>query len=31
MAGRLKSCAAQALAPRERKIRDFDEDLQDEF
>jgi len=29
--GKLKSRAAQALAPRERKARDFDEDLQDEF
>jgi len=29
--GKLKSRAAQALAPRERKIKDFDEDLQDEF
>jgi len=31
MADRLKSRAAQALAPRERKVRDFDKDLQDEF
>ena len=31
MNGKLKSRAAQALAPRERKVRDFDEDLQDEF
>ena len=29
--GKLKSRAAQALAPRERKVKDFDEDLQDEF
>jgi hypothetical protein len=27
VAGRFKSRAAQALAPRERKVRDFDEDL----
>jgi hypothetical protein len=27
----LAPVAAGALAPRERKIRDFDEDLQDEF
>jgi len=27
----LKSRAAQALAPRERKVKDFDKDLQDEF
>jgi len=31
MASGLKSRAAQALAPRERKVKDFDEDLQDEF
>jgi len=29
--GKPKSRAAQALAPRERKVKDFDEDLQDEF
>jgi len=28
---KLKSRAAQALAPRERKVKDFDEDLQDTF
>ena len=27
----LAPVAAGALAPRERKVRDFDEDLQDEF
>jgi len=31
MEGGLKSRAAQALAPRERKANNFDEDLQDEF
>ena len=29
--GKLKPRAAQALAPRERKVKDFDKDLQDEF
>jgi len=27
----LAPVAAGALAPRERKVKDFDEDLQDEF